>query len=90
MQRGYAHRHGILTAYISFPKALMENKTTTASIPQGQGHLKGNTKVKELKGKGHFFIRQKGTMSTIYDLSVTLCSKMAFKSIKLLTKFNKY
>ena len=36
MQRGYAHGHGILTAYI-FSEDLAGEKTTTARMLQGQG-----------------------------------------------------
>ena len=55
MQRCYAHRQGILTPYI-FPKAYQENKTTSARMLQGQGQKKGDTKVIEVKGQGHFAI----------------------------------
>ena len=36
MQRGYAHRHGILTAYI-FSEDLVGEKTTSARMLRGQG-----------------------------------------------------
>ena len=55
MQRGYAHRHVILTAYI-LSEDLAGEKTTTARMLQGQGQRKGNIKVIEVKGQGHFAI----------------------------------
>ena len=55
MQRGYAHRHGILTTYI-FSEDLVKEKTTTARMLQGQAQRKGNIKVIEVKGPGHFAI----------------------------------
>ena len=55
MQRDYAHRHGIWTTYILL-KAKRENKTTSARMLQGQGQWKGNIKVVDVKGQGHFAI----------------------------------
>ena len=55
MQSGYAHRHGILTAYI-LSEDLAGEKTTTARMLQGQGQWKGIIKVIEVKGQGHFAI----------------------------------
>ena len=50
MQRRYAQRHDMLTAYF-FPEAKLENKTTTDKMLQGQG-----IKAIEVKGQGHFAI----------------------------------
>ena len=55
MQRGYANRHCILTAYI-FSEDLDREKTTTARMLQGKGQWKGIIKVMEVKGQGHFAI----------------------------------
>ena len=55
MQRGYADRHSILTAYIFF-EGLAGEKKTTARMLQGQGQRKGNIKINEVKGQGHFAI----------------------------------
>ena len=56
MQRGYAHRHGILTVYIFSEDLAEKKKTTTANMLQGQGQWKGKIKVIEVKGQGHFAI----------------------------------
>ena len=53
MQRGYAHRHGILTAYI-FSKDLAGEKKLLQ--PGCQCQWKGIIKVIEVKGQGHFAI----------------------------------
>ena len=56
---------------------------------QGQGQWKGDIKVIEVKGQGHFAIllAKKGTHSTIYDLFDLNEVKWSEKSTKLLTKF---
>ena len=55
MQKGYAHWHDILTAYI-FSEGPAGEKSTTARMLQGQGQSKGNIKVIEVKGQVHFAI----------------------------------
>ena len=72
MQRGYAHRHGILTTYIFSEDLVKEKKSYYSQDAARSSSAKG-------KYQGHRgqrsrslcnFIGQKGTISTINDLFV--------------------
>ena len=55
MQRGYAHRHGILTAYI-FSEDLAGEKNYYSQDAARSNQWKGIIRVIEVKGQGHFAI----------------------------------
>ena len=71
MQRGYAHRHGILTAYI-FPEELAGEKNYYSQDAARSRSVKGKYQGhRGQRSKSHcHFIGQKGTISTINDLFV--------------------
>ena len=70
MQRGYGHPHGKLTAYI-FSKDQAGGSNYNKQDAARSRPVKGNFKIIKVKGQGHFnCIGQKGTFSTIYDLTV--------------------
>ena len=71
MQRGYAHRHGILTAYI-FSEDLAGEKNCYSQDAARSGSVKGNYQGHRGQRSRSLckFIGQKGTISTINDLFV--------------------
>ena len=93
MQRDYAHRHGILTAYI-FSEDLAGEKNYYSQDAARSRSVKGNYQSHRGQRSRSLcnFIGRKGKISTINDLAVFNGGKMGQmvkENIILLTKFKK-
>ena len=72
MQMGYAHSHGILTAYILFQRPSWRKKNYLGQDTERSMSLKGKYKGHKVQRSMSLcnFISQEGTISTINDLTV--------------------
>ena len=72
MQRGYAHRHGILTAYIFSEDLAGEKKNSYSQNAARSRSVEGNYQGHRGQRSRSLcnLIGQKGTISTINDLFV--------------------